>query len=114
MRSLRRTLKTAAALALATSASTGCFKATLSDARFQAREQHDIWVDQFVFGLVESEELDVREYCGGGSARVGVHENAWSFGATLLSLGFYTPRVATITCAGLRQPSSSPERRSSR
>lgn len=113
MRSLRRTLKTAAALALAASASTGCFKATLSDARFQAREQHEVWVDQFVFGLVESEELDVREYCGGGSAGIGVHENAWSFSATLLSLGFYTPRVATITCAG-PGPSGSPERRSSR
>jgi hypothetical protein len=112
MRSLRRAVQTAALLAFASSSATGCFKATISDARFQPREQHEVWVDQYVFGLVGSPELDVREFCSDGPARVGVFENAWAFATTLLSLGLYTPHVATIACAGPRprlpsQPGSS-------
>jgi hypothetical protein len=106
MRSLRRTVQTAAVLAFASSSATGCFKATLSDARF-ARERHEVWVDQYVFGLVGSPELDVREFCGDGAARVGFFENAWAVSSTLLSLGLYTPRVATIACAGPRSRSPS-------
>jgi hypothetical protein len=113
MRSLRRTVQTAALLAFASSSATGCFKATLSDARFRPSEEHEVWVDQYFFGLVGSPELDVREFCGDGPARVGVFENAWAFGTTLLSLGMYTPRVATISCAGPR-PSNPPSRRSAR
>lgn len=113
MRSLRRTLQTAAVLVFASSSATGCFKATLSDARFQPREQHEIWVDQYVFGLVGSPELDVRDFCGDGPAQVGFFQNAWAVGTTLLSLGMYTPRVATIACAAPPAQRSS-ERGSSR
>ena len=113
MRSLRRTVQTVAVLAVTSSATTGCFKATLSDARFRPAEQHQVWLDQYVFGLVGSPEVDVREFCRDGSARVGVFENGWAFGVTLLSLGIYTPRVAAITCVDARPPGPS-ERRSSR
>ena len=99
MRSLRRTLRTAAVVGITTLFTTGCFKATLSDARFQHGAERDVWVDQYVFGLVGSPELDVREYCGAQPARVGLFENGWSFAVTLLTLGLYTPRVATIACA---------------
>jgi hypothetical protein len=107
MRSIRRTIQTAVAVAIASVASsalTGCFKASLSDARFRPGEQHEVWVDQYVFGLVGSPELDIREFCRDGPAQVGVFENAWAFGVTLLSLGIYTPRVATIACIDPRPP----------
>src|SRR5215471_4137950 len=99
MRSLRRTLRTAAMVAITASFTTGCFKATFSDARFQPAAERDVWVDQYVYGLVGSPELDVRDYCGAQPAKVGLFENGWSFAVTLLTLGLYTPRVATISCA---------------
>lgn len=92
-------MRTAVVVAITTLATTGCFKATFSDARFQPAAERDVWVDEYVYGLVGSPELDVRDYCGAQPARVGLFENGWSFTLTLLSLGLYTPRVATIACA---------------
>ena len=95
----RRTL--ARALVAATMlGATGCFKATfISDPSVVRGEMHDEWTSFFVFGLVGTEHVDVREYCRGAVAEVRTGANAGTVVVSVVTLGIYTPRKVYVTCA---------------
>ena len=99
MRSTRRALTTLVLrLVVVSLSATGCVKATFSNAEVAPWDRHDVWLDRYLYGLIGSRDLDVRNYCGHGAAVVRVFQNGWSFSATILSLGIYSPAVASITC----------------
>ncbi len=96
----RGILRTALTAAVATLAASGCYSATFADARFQPDETHDVWLHGYVYGLVGSTAVDTRFSCRGEATGVGFHESAATFALTFVTLGIYTPRMATITCSG--------------
>lgn len=86
------------ALLLATS---GCYKATFyKNASAVKGEEHEEWTDFFVFGMVGSEQIDVKRFCSNGDAaviRTGGNVGTGLVGA--LTIGIYTPRKVYVTCA---------------
>jgi hypothetical protein len=86
------------ALLLGTS---GCYKATFyKDASAVKGEEHEEWTDFFVFGMVGSEQIDVKKFCSNGDAaviRTGGNVGTGLVGA--LTIGIYTPRKVYVTCA---------------
>ena len=84
----------------------GCFKATFTDARHpEPAETSVAYRSYFLAGAVGSGDVDVRDYCRSGVARQVRTES--SFGTMLISVltvGIYTPRVVTITCAREARP----------
>lgn len=94
-----------ALLALASFSSSGCYKATFIDPNATAGEEHEQWTDFFIFGLVGSEEIDVRRFCQGPVALVRTGGNFGTGIVTLLTIGIYAPRKIYVTCAaGPGQP----------
>ena len=84
---------------VATFSSTGCYKASFIEPKARASVEHDEWTDFFLFGLVGSEEVDVRRYCEDPPARVRTGGNFGTGIVSLLTLGIYTPRKFYVTCA---------------
>jgi Bor protein len=91
----------AATAALVCLGLSGCYKATfIRDAGVVGGEEHDQWSTFFLFGLIGTEEVDVKEFCPDGDAAV-VRTGA-NFGTSLVSavtVGIYTPRKVYVTCA---------------
>lgn len=85
------------ALLLATS---GCYKATFYKNPTAVKgEEHEEWTDFFVFGMVGSEQIDVKKFCANGDAamiRTGGNVGTGLVGA--LTIGIYTPRKVYVTC----------------
>lgn len=78
---------------------TGCV-ATFVDQRAPAGEEKSQWLDYYLVGLVGHERVDVRDLCPTGRARqVEVGGNLLTTGLSVVTLGIYTPRKATIVCA---------------
>jgi hypothetical protein len=95
MRLLRLT-----ALALAAAASTGCYHAVVETGRpaggtIVSRP----WTPTFLWGLVAAPEINVASECPRGIARVDTQMSFVNGLATLVTLGIYTPRTVTVTCA---------------
>lgn len=90
-------------LAVASLASSGCYRATFVDPRAYAGDEHEEWTDFYVFGLVNTEEIDVRSFCQGPVARVRTGSNAGTTVVSLLTIGIYTPRKVYVTCASGRE-----------
>jgi hypothetical protein len=84
----------------------GCFKATFEDARSpEPAETSVAYRSYYLVGVVGSGEVDVRDYCRSGRARrVRTESNFGTMVISVLTLGIYTPRVVTITCAREEQP----------
>src|SRR5688572_19463480 len=86
------------ALLLATS---GCYKATFyKNASVVKGTEHEEWTDFFVFGMVGTEQLDVKKFCANGDAaviRTGSNVGTGVIG--VLTIGIYTPRKVYVTCA---------------
>jgi len=93
------------ALALIALLSAGCFQTTFVNPGVTPGEEHDPWVDFFVFGLAGEADIDVREFCPGEVAMVGYGQNFGTWLVGLFTLGIYTPRKVYVTCAaGAGQP----------
>ena len=79
----------------------GCYKATFyKNASVVKGEEHEQWTDFFVFGMVGSEQIDVKKFCSNGDAaviRTGGNVGTGLVGA--LTIGIYTPRKVYVTCA---------------
>jgi hypothetical protein len=61
--------------------------------------EYSAWTNGFVYGLIGSSSLDVRDVCTSGSARrVAVEQSGATTLLTLVSLGLYTPRKVRIHC----------------
>lgn len=92
-------------IALATGAlllgASGCYKATFyKNATVTRGEEHEQWTDFFVFGMVGSERIDVKEFCPTGD--VAVVRTGGNFATGLVgavTVGIYTPRKVYVTCA---------------
>lgn len=91
----------AATAALVCLGLSGCYKATfIRDAAAVRGEEHDQWSTFFLFGLIGTEEVDVKEFCPDGDAavvRTGGNFGTGFVGA--ITLGIYTPRKVYVTCA---------------
>ena len=94
----------AVVLAAALSPLTGCYGATFAAARSPERETHELWLDEYFFGLAGSGDVDTRFLCPAAPESVGVHQNGLTLALTALTLGIYTPRVARVTCADPPRP----------
>jgi hypothetical protein len=96
MRVTRRFAALSIAAAIATS---GC-RATFTDPRVPAGEQKSRWADFFVLGAVGHEEVDIRDYCASARAReVVLGADVFTVLVSVVTLGIYTPRKVTVTCA---------------
>jgi hypothetical protein len=80
--------------------SSGCYKVTVINDQVPQTEEptHEEWTDFFIFGLVGTEEFDVRSYCAGPASKVRTGGNAGTWVVTGLTLGIYTPRKVYIYC----------------
>lgn len=57
------------------------------------------WQLSFVYGLVPPQELNVKDQCPNGVARVETQESFLNGLVSALSSGIVTPIQATVTCA---------------
>lgn len=92
------------ACTIAVLVATGCFRVAVTDGALPSGERHAPWNHVFLFGLAGEPELDVRRYCSTSAARVETGETLATLGVTVLTLGVYTPRQSTITCAAQAAP----------
>lgn len=78
-------------------ASTGC-TATFQNGGAAGPEQTE-WSHFFLFGWIGHDEMEARDLCDGAPfSRVRTGENGLTVGATLLTLGIYTPRRVVYAC----------------
>jgi hypothetical protein len=86
------------ALLLSTS---GCYKATFyKNPSVVKGAEHEESTDFFVFGMVGTEQIDVKKFCANGDAaviRTGGNVGTGVIG--VLTIGIYTPRKVYVTCA---------------
>lgn len=91
----------AATAALVCLGLSGCYKATfIRDAKAVRGEEHDQWTTFFLYGLIGTDEVDVKEFCPDGNAaviRTGGNFGTGFVGA--ITFGIYTPRKVYVTCA---------------
>jgi len=108
----------------------GCFKATFvsqlrpgSGARSAAGaapapRSESFWQHQYVYGLLGSAELDLRDVCPSGAAQIETGGDVLTTAVSLLSVGIYTPRTLVVRCQGAAVDAgstpSAAERRSAR
>lgn len=94
----------AAAAALLTS--TACYHAVIETGRPAGTTVvQRPWVNMFLWGLVAAQPIDVSTQCPGGLAKVETQLSVPNALATIVTLGIYSPRTATITCAAGRSGS---------
>lgn len=79
----------------------GCYKASFyTDPKLVRGLEHDRWTDFFVFGLVGTEEIDVRSFCEDKNiAQIATGGNFGTGFVSAITLGIYTPRKVYVTCA---------------
>jgi hypothetical protein len=58
------------------------------------------WTATWIFGLVPATPLDVRAQCPNGVATVDTKMTFLNGLVTALTIGIFTPRSVTVTCAG--------------
>ena len=82
-------------------AASGCYKATFyQNPNVVKGVEHEEWTDFFVFGIVGTQQVDVRQFCPTGD--VAMVRTGGNFGTGLIgaiTLGIYTPRKVYVSCA---------------
>lgn len=78
----------------------GCFKATFVNdpSASQAAHAESFWRHEFVYGLIGSAELDLRDVCAGNQAHIETGGNLLTTAVSLVSAGLYTPRTLFVRC----------------
>ena len=80
--------------------SSSACSATFTDPRVPAGETKSTWQSYFVYGAVGSAQVDVRDYCATNRAHeVHLGADFLTVGVSIITLGIYTPRKVTVTCA---------------
>ena len=62
--------------------------------------ERDQWLDFWIFGLVNEQNIDVKQFCPDG--RVAQVVTGGNFGTgivSVLTIGIYSPRKVYVTCA---------------
>ena len=79
----------------------GCYRASFyTDPKLVRGLEHDQWTSFFIFGLVGTQVIDVRNFCEGRQvAEVKTGGNFATSFVSAITLGIYTPRKAYVTCA---------------
>jgi hypothetical protein len=79
----------------------GCYKATFyQNANAVPGARHEHWTAFFIFGLVGTQRIDVREFCGPDElAEVRTGGNFATGLVSAVTIGIYTPRKVYVTCA---------------
>ena len=78
----------------------GCYKATFYQGSTVAGTQHEAWESFFLYGLIGSPTVDVREFCPDG--QIASLSSGGNFGTELVSVltvGLYTPRRVEVRCS---------------
>jgi Bor protein len=82
-------------------AGTACYKATfIRDPSAVKGVESDRWLDYWFWGLMNEQDINVRDFCPDG--RVAQVVTGGNFGTgivNLLTLGIYAPRKVYVTCA---------------
>ena len=89
-----------AVLAAVAMLASGCYRQVVQTGRTpSATVIHRPWTHTFLLGLVPAEPIDVTAECRSGIATVVTEQSFLNGVATLLTLGIWTPRAVTISCA---------------
>jgi hypothetical protein len=90
-----------AVIALGAISLAGCYKVQMvSNANVSGGKAESAWTHFFVFGLVGDASVDVRDFCGEGEASVVETSLSFLNGlSSAVTLGIWTPRTVTVTCA---------------
>lgn len=99
---MRRTLSLAM-LALGLVSTTACYHAVVETGRTPGTTVvQKPWVGTYIFGLVAAQPIDVSAECRSGVARVETQQSFVNGLVSGITLGIYTPRTVTVTCAATR------------
>ena len=69
------------------------------------------WTSTWIFGLVEAKPIDVRQLCSSGVAFVESKFTVGNWFGSLITLGIWTPRNVSVTCASGGSASLDPSMR---
>jgi hypothetical protein len=79
----------------------GCYKATfIRDQNAVKGAEHDRWLDFWFWGLMNEQDVEVRQFCPDG--KVAQIQTGGNFGTgivSVLTLGIYAPRKVWVICA---------------
>jgi hypothetical protein len=76
----------------------GC-AASFREPRIATGKANSIWASYYLFGLIGRPEIDVRDHCPSGRASaIETGADVVTVGASLLTLGIYTPRRVHVSC----------------
>ena len=96
---IRSTLRTAALLALAVTAS-GCYHAVVDTGRAPSTTTIEKpWAHSFLAGLVPPDVVETASRCPDGVARVETKHSFLNSVANILTWGIYSPMSIEVTCA---------------
>ncbi len=85
----------------------GCQHLTYSSGLGHSRSSKSGTNQFFLFGLVNTAEVDLRDTCPTGVGRLVVHQSFVDGLLAAITLGIYTPRSWEVWCAGQTQPHGS-------
>jgi len=79
----------------------GCYKATfIRDSNAQRGAESDRWLDYWLWGLVNEQDVNVRDFCPDGRVAQVVTGGNFATGiVSAVTLGIYSPRKVYVTCA---------------
>lgn len=79
----------------------GCYKATfIRDPNVVKGVEQDRWLDFWFWGLMNEQDIDVRQFCPDGRpAQIVTGGNFGTGIVSLVTLGIYAPRKVYVTCA---------------
>lgn len=93
-------LKAALALAAASLALSACYRVTVvSNAQPSATTVDRPWQHGFVYGLVPPAELNVKDQCPNGVAKVVTEQSLVNGLVSLITYSIYTPIHVNVVCA---------------
>lgn len=78
---------------------TGCYRVTYVAPHVMPGAVHDESPSFFFWGLVGEAHYDLSSFCPGQVARVRTGMNVLDGLLTLITLGIYSPRTVSVTCA---------------
>ena len=90
-----------AALLAALLCGAGCYKATfIRDPNAVKGVEQDKWVDYWLWGLVNEQEIDVKQFCADGRvAQIVTGGDFLSGLVNFVTIGIYSPRKVFVSCA---------------
>lgn len=78
----------------------GCYRQVIQTGRTPAATVIDRpWTHTWLWGLVPATAIDVTSQCRSGIATVVTEQSFMNGLVSVLTLGIYTPRHVTVTCA---------------